>query len=241
MGWRRTWIAGSQPPPTGLAAQSTAKALGTLWAEGRLTWAGSRAAPSGLLPTRPQCSPLPLWSLSVFPVLPSPRDSLLVQTGPCFPHSAPSLAPALICTQKHTNSSSVLCMHSISFWKILWATSVTGIIMWLILPLAVKWWWVFSWNCVRFLVQGRWRGRQRKGQQRHLLQHLPLQKVEWGTCSSVAGLWGEQVGRGWDALGHHWAPSKPEASAVCAELQKRKSKLLSTRARPPALQKSFPL
>ena len=241
MGWRRTWIAGSQPLPTGLAAQSTAKALGTLWAEGQLTWAGSRVAPSGLLPSCPQCSPLPLWGLSVSPLLPSPRDSLLVQTRPCFPCYASSLAPTLICAQKHTNSSSVLCMHSIGFWKILWATSITGIIMWLILPLAVKWWWVFSWNCVSFLVHGRWRGRQRKEQQPTSSSAPSLQKVKWGTCSSVAGLGGEQAGTGWDALGQHWAPPNPGASSVCAGLQKRKSKLLSTRARPPALQKSFPL
>lgn len=190
MGWRRTWIAGSQPLPTGLAAQSTAKALRTLWAEGQLTWAGSRVAPSGLLPSRPQCSPLPLWGLSVSPLLPSPRDSLLVQTRPCFPRYASSLAPTLICAQKHTNSSSVLCMHSIGFWKILWATSITGIIMWLILPLAVKWWWVSSWNCVSFLVHGRWRGRQRKEQQQHLLQHLPFRR--WNGAPAVLWLgWGE--------------------------------------------------
>lgn len=81
-------------------------------------------------------------------------------------------------------------MHGISFWKILWATSITGIIMWLILPLAVKWWWVFSWNCISFLVHSRWRGRQRKEQQQHLLQHLPFRR--WNGAPAVLWLgWGE--------------------------------------------------
>ena len=69
------------------------KGTWALWAEGQLTWAGSHVASSGLLPTRPQCSPLPLWGLS--PPSSPPPETALVQTRPCFPRSASPLAPTL--------------------------------------------------------------------------------------------------------------------------------------------------
>lgn len=141
-------LLGANHCPQDLAIQSTAKTLGRLWticlsvsldrSPGRITYSILRT-PSNSPTVR---SSLPLLSVSS-PPLPSliPRDSSPAQTRPCSPCPVSSLAPTLICSQKeHTNSSSVFCIHSLSFWKILWAMSITGI-MRLILPLAVKWWW----------------------------------------------------------------------------------------------------
>lgn len=114
----RTWIAGSQPLPTGPGNSVHSKnTWETMDREtdhlGRITYSILRT-PSNSPTVR---SSLPLLSVSS-PPLPSliPRDSSPAQTRPCSPCSVSSLAPTLICSQKeHTNSSSVFCIHSLSF------------------------------------------------------------------------------------------------------------------------------